>query len=48
MTSPLTVPRLIERYGRGRLYDPEATRYVTLADLQDWQARGLPFTVIDV
>jgi polyhydroxyalkanoate synthesis regulator protein len=47
MTSPLTVPRLIKRYGRSRLYDPEATRYVTLADLQEWQARGLTFTVID-
>jgi translation initiation factor 2B subunit (eIF-2B alpha/beta/delta family) len=23
-------------------------RYVTLADLQEWQARGLAFTVIDV
>jgi hypothetical protein len=48
MTSTLTVPRLIKRYGGSRLYDPAAGRYVTLADLQEWKARGLPLTVIDV
>jgi polyhydroxyalkanoate synthesis regulator protein len=48
MTCPSIEPRLIKRYGRSRLYDPEATRYVTLADLQEWQAHGLQFTVIDV
>jgi polyhydroxyalkanoate synthesis regulator protein len=46
MTDTLTMPRLIKRYGRSRLYDPEAARYVTLAELRDWQARGLSF--IDV
>jgi polyhydroxyalkanoate synthesis regulator protein len=40
--------RLIKRYGRSRFYDPEAARYVTLAELQEWQTRGLAFTVIDV
>jgi polyhydroxyalkanoate synthesis regulator protein len=42
------MPKLIKRYARSRLYDTEAARYVTLADLQDWQARGLTFTVLDV
>jgi polyhydroxyalkanoate synthesis regulator protein len=41
------MPKLVKRYARSRLYDADAARYVTLADLKDWQARGLPFTVID-
>jgi PHB/PHA accumulation regulator DNA-binding domain len=40
--------KLVKRYARSRLYDTQAARYVTLADLQEWQARGLAFTVIDV
>lgn len=43
-----TMSRLIKRYGRSRFYDPEAARYVTLAEPQEWQTRGLAFTVIDV
>ncbi|WP_426435049.1 polyhydroxyalkanoate synthesis regulator DNA-binding domain-containing protein [Bradyrhizobium genosp. P] len=42
------MPRPIKRYARTRLYDSEAGRYVTLADLREWRARGLAFTVIDV
>jgi polyhydroxyalkanoate synthesis repressor PhaR len=40
--------KLIKRYARSRFYDTEAARYVTLADLKEWQASGLEFTVIDV
>ena len=39
--------KLVKRYARTRLYDTENARYVTLADLRAWQARGLAFTVID-
>ena len=38
--------KLIKRYARSRFYDTEAARYVTLADLKEWQASGL--AVIDV
>jgi polyhydroxyalkanoate synthesis regulator protein len=41
------MPRLVKRYARSRLYDTEAARYVTLADLKGWQARGLAFVVVD-
>jgi polyhydroxyalkanoate synthesis repressor PhaR len=41
------MPKLVKRYGRARLYDTETARYVTVADLREWQARGLAFTVID-
>lgn len=44
--------KLVKRYARSRLYDAEAARYVALylalAELKKWQARGLPFTVINV
>jgi polyhydroxyalkanoate synthesis regulator protein len=43
-----TMAKLIKRYARSRLYDTQAARYVTLADLQEWQARGVAFSVIDV
>jgi hypothetical protein len=42
-----TMPKLIKRYAQSRLYDTEAARYVTIADLREWQARGLAFTVVD-
>ena len=42
------MPKLIKRYARSRLYDAEAARYVTIADLKQWQAQGLPFIVRDV
>jgi len=42
------MPKLVKRYARNRLYDAEAARYVTLADLKEWQAHGLSFTVLDV
>jgi polyhydroxyalkanoate synthesis regulator protein len=30
------MPKLVKRYARSRLYDADAARYVTLADLKDW------------
>jgi polyhydroxyalkanoate synthesis regulator protein len=41
--------RMVKRYGRSRLYDTQAARYVTLADLhlKAWASEGIPFTVID-
>ena len=42
------MPKLVKRYARSRLYDTETARYVTLADLQQWRARGLAFAVLDV
>lgn len=44
----LDMPKLVKRYARCRLYDTEAARYVTLADLQRWRERGVAFTVLDV
>jgi polyhydroxyalkanoate synthesis regulator protein len=43
----MAMPKVIKRYGRSRLYDAEAARYVTLADLKDWQAHGISFAVFD-
>jgi polyhydroxyalkanoate synthesis regulator protein len=42
------MPKLVKRYAHSRLYDTKAIRYVTLADLQEWQKRGPAFTVLDV
>jgi polyhydroxyalkanoate synthesis regulator protein len=39
--------KLIKRYGRARLYDTEAACYVTVAELREWRAQGIAFTVID-
>lgn len=41
------MPKLVKRYARSRLYDTDTARYVTLADLKEWQARVLAFAVID-
>jgi polyhydroxyalkanoate synthesis regulator protein len=41
------MPKVVKRYARSRLYDTDAARYVTLADLKEWQSRGLAFSVID-
>jgi polyhydroxyalkanoate synthesis regulator protein len=40
-------PILIKRYAGARLYDPAAPSYVTLEQLQRWQAEGVSFRVID-
>ena len=39
--------KLIKRYARSRLYDTQAARYVTVADLRSWTAKGVQFIVID-
>lgn len=41
------MPKLIKRYARQRLYDTQALRYVTIADLRAWAARGVTFVVVD-
>ena len=38
---------LVKRYARSRLYDPANQRYVTVSQLQEWAAKGLPFVVLD-
>jgi polyhydroxyalkanoate synthesis regulator protein len=40
-------PILIKRYAGARLYDPAAPGYVTLEQLQRWQAEGVSLRVID-
>ena len=39
--------KLVKRYGRHRLYDTQAARYVTVTDLRAWAAKGIQFVVID-
>jgi polyhydroxyalkanoate synthesis regulator protein len=41
------MPVAIRLYGRARLYDPAAGCYRTLAELRQWRASGIAFTVID-
>lgn len=38
----------VKRYGRSRLYDTQHARYTTIAELADWQRRGIAFVVVDV
>ena len=38
---------LVKRYARSRLYDTTNRRYVSLGQLRQWAAEGLPFSVID-
>jgi PHB/PHA accumulation regulator DNA-binding domain len=48
---PMTVqqpePIVIKRYSRSRLYDPVNLRYVTVSQLREWAAEGVPFIVQD-
>lgn len=39
--------RLIKKYPNRRLYDTEASKYITLADLKDLVARGVCVKVVD-
>lgn len=43
----MTTPILIKRYARSRLYDPVNSRYVTVAQLRQWQRDGIAFIVRD-
>jgi len=40
-------PCIVRRYARSRLYDTRHARYVTVADLRDWQRCDIAFLVID-
>jgi polyhydroxyalkanoate synthesis regulator protein len=37
----------VKRYARSRLYDATNRRYVSLGQLREWAAEGVPFTVVD-
>jgi polyhydroxyalkanoate synthesis regulator protein len=43
-----SVPIVIRRYGRSRLYDAAGRRYVTVDMLRLWRDRAIAFTVLDV
>ncbi len=47
MSAQPSNPILVRRYARSRLYDAANERYVTVSQLQDWAAKGLPFVVLD-
>ena len=47
MSAQQPKPILIKRYARSRLYDPLNQRYVTVGQLQEWAAKGVPFLVQD-
>jgi polyhydroxyalkanoate synthesis regulator protein len=38
-------PILVKRYAGYRLYDTAKARYVTVEELREWRARGIPFEV---
>jgi polyhydroxyalkanoate synthesis regulator protein len=42
-----TVPILIKRYARSRLYDTARQRYVSIEQLRGWAESGTAFVVID-
>ena len=42
-----SVPVIIRRYARSRLYDAAHGRYVSMDTLRLWQARGIAFMVLD-
>jgi len=44
---PMITPILIKRYARSRLYDAVNSRYVTVAQLRQWQRDGIAFIVRD-
>jgi polyhydroxyalkanoate synthesis repressor PhaR len=44
---PLSKPRIIVKYANRRLYDPSASRYVTLADIRELVLAGIEFLVTD-
>jgi polyhydroxyalkanoate synthesis regulator protein len=38
---------LVKRYARSRFYDATNRRYVSLGQLREWAADGVPFTVVE-
>ena len=47
LAAPNDPPTLVKRYGRSRLYDTVRGRYVSVAQLREWAAEGVAFSVID-
>jgi polyhydroxyalkanoate synthesis regulator protein len=45
--TPPAYPILVKRYAQSRLYDTDAARYRTIAELRHWAATGVRFTVVD-
>ena len=45
--TPKHAPILIKRYGRSRLYDTVALRYVSVEDLRQWAQDSVSFVVVD-
>jgi len=41
------IMKLVKRSARSRLYDTQAARYVTIADLRSRAAKGIQFAVVD-
>jgi polyhydroxyalkanoate synthesis regulator protein len=41
------VPIVVKRYGRSRLYDTAALRYVSVNELRRWRRNQIAFIVID-
>ncbi|MFY9968500.1 MAG: polyhydroxyalkanoate synthesis regulator DNA-binding domain-containing protein [Roseiarcus sp.] len=46
-TPPKRKSILVKRYGRSRLYDTTARRYVSVEQLRAWAAEGVALAVID-
>jgi polyhydroxyalkanoate synthesis regulator protein len=44
---PKPAPILVRRYGRSRLYDTVAGRYLTVEELRRWVEDGVSFQVQD-
>jgi polyhydroxyalkanoate synthesis regulator protein len=40
-------PILLKRYARSRLYDTTTARYLTTAELRQWEETGVAFVVVD-
>ena len=38
---------VVKRYARSRLYDVTHGRYVTMDELREWYADGVPFSILD-
>jgi polyhydroxyalkanoate synthesis regulator protein len=47
MSAQPSQPILVKRYARSHLYDAANQRYVTLLQLQEWAAKGVPFIGLD-
>lgn len=47
MSAQTSEPIIVKRYARSRFYDPANQRYVTVQQLKEWAAKGLPFIVLD-